>query len=280
MTIKPTVHVTDSDGIYFLFFLCCCCSFVKNCWVFFFPFFLFVEHIQCEMVCDALDGALLFFKCVFLLLHSGGCVARTLECWSRSCPSEMAGMVKLRESEWDKRPCCLRLIVFPSQWQPEHRISNTISARRWSIRFGSVSWCVYAGTVILGHASPGSAGSGHWTESSSGGQPESRPSWPVRCEEDEITRSWKYCLYSVYEMNCVRDTYVHAILWEQIKLKHRLSVPDADVEDGLQADVSSTGKVLFILAHLDGLQPLIHWVHTELRGGQLFPAVIQSTHTF
>lgn len=77
MTIKPTVHVTDSDGIYFLFF-CVVVSFVKNC--FFFPFFLFVEHIQCEMVCDALDGALLFLKCVFLLLHSGGCVARTLEC--------------------------------------------------------------------------------------------------------------------------------------------------------------------------------------------------------
>lgn len=64
-----------------------------------------------------------------------------------------------------------------------------------------------------------------------------------------------------------------------MKLKHQLSVPDADVEGGLQADISSTGKVLFILAHLDGLQPLIHRVHAELRGGQLFPAVIQSTHT-
>lgn len=48
--------------------------------VVFFLSSFFVDHIQCEMVCDALDGALLFLKCVFLLLHSGGCVAWTLEC--------------------------------------------------------------------------------------------------------------------------------------------------------------------------------------------------------
>lgn len=45
-----------------------------------------------------------------------------------------------------------------------------------SIHFGSVSLCVYVETVILGHVSPGSAGSARWTKSSSGDQPESHPS--------------------------------------------------------------------------------------------------------
>lgn len=62
-------------------------------------------------------------------------------------------------------------------------------------------------------------------------------------------------------------------------MSHQLSVPDTDVEDWLQADISSTGKVLLILAHLDGLQPLIHCVHTELWGGRVLPAEVQSTLT-
>lgn len=61
-------------GVFFVLFL------LLKIVLFFFPFFLFVEHIQREMVCDALDGALLFLKCVFPLLHSGGRAARTLEC--------------------------------------------------------------------------------------------------------------------------------------------------------------------------------------------------------
>lgn len=55
---------------------------------------------------------------------------------------------------------------------------------RRSVRFGSVSPCVYLETVILGRASPGSAGSAHWTKSSSGGRPESHPSWPIHYKED------------------------------------------------------------------------------------------------
>lgn len=62
-------------------------------------------------------------------------------------------------------------------------------------------------------------------------------------------------------------------------MSHQPSVPDTDVEDWVQADISSTWKVLLILAHLDGLQPLIHCVHTELWGGRVLPAGIQSTLT-
>lgn len=62
-------------------------------------------------------------------------------------------------------------------------------------------------------------------------------------------------------------------------MSHQLSVPDTDVEDWLQADISSTGKVLLILAHADGVQPLVHWVHAELWGNWVLPAEIQSTLT-
>lgn len=54
---------------------------------------------------------------------------------------------------------------------------------------GPVLLHVIAEAVILGHASPGSAGSEHWTKSSSGGLPESRPSWLTHCKEEEITHS-------------------------------------------------------------------------------------------
>lgn len=62
-------------------------------------------------------------------------------------------------------------------------------------------------------------------------------------------------------------------------MSHQLSVPDTDVEDWLQADISSTGKVLLILAHADGVQPLVHWVHAELWGSRVLPAEIQSALT-
>lgn len=50
------------------------------------------------------------------------------------------------------------------------------------------------------------------------------------------------------------------------------SVPDTYVEDRVQADISSTGEVLLVLAHLDGFQPVVHRVHTELWGGWVLPA--------
>lgn len=62
-------------------------------------------------------------------------------------------------------------------------------------------------------------------------------------------------------------------------MRHWLTVPDTDVEDWVQADISSTGKVLLILAHLDSLQPLIHWADTKLWGGGVLPAGKQNTHT-
>lgn len=56
-----------------------------------------------------------------------------------------------------------------------------------------------------------------------------------------------------------------------------VSVPDTDIEDGVQADISGTGKVLLVLAHLDGVQPIIHSAHTELWGGWVLPAEMEST---
>lgn len=63
-----------------------------------------------------------------------------------------------------------------------------------------------------------------------------------------------------------------------LMLKGR-SVPDTDVEDRVQADISSTGKVLLVLAHLDGFQPVIHRVHTELWSGWVLPAEMDSIRT-
>lgn len=97
-------------------------------------------------------------------------------------------MVKLRKGEGVKCPCCLHLSVSQNQWRPEHRVSVATpfqgGTRHGSIHFGSVSLCVYVDTVILGRVSPGSAGSAHWTKSSSGGQPESHPSYPIHYKED------------------------------------------------------------------------------------------------
>lgn len=130
------------------------------------------------------------------------------------------------------------------------------------------SYCVIAEAVILGHVSPGSAGSEHWTKSSSGGPPESRPSWPTHCKEDEIT-------------NSLEPLVLLLMKWTHfVSSKLCLAAPDADVEDWVQADISRSRKVLFILAHLDGVKPLVHWVHTELGGRRLFPAGMQSTFTF
>lgn len=56
-----------------------------------------------------------------------------------------------------------------------------------------------------------------------------------------------------------------------------LAVPDADVEDGLQADVSGAGEVLLVLTHLDGLQPLIHRVHADVRCSRVLLAGIRRT---
>lgn len=52
-------------------------------------------------------------------------------------------------------------IYYHFAWETLHR----------SIRFGSVSLCISVENVILGHVSPGSAGSARWTKSSSGVQP-------------------------------------------------------------------------------------------------------------
>lgn len=57
------------------------------------------------------------------------------------------------------------------------------------------------------------------------------------------------------------------------------SVPDTDVKDRVQADISSTGKVFLILAHLDGLQPLIHRAHAELWRGWFLTAGIQKAQS-
>lgn len=76
---------------------------------------LFAEHVQREMICDALDGAngnesfpvgsLLWLARSLELLSAGaGCV-----------PSETVRMLERQEGERDKSPCCLRLIVFQSQ---------------------------------------------------------------------------------------------------------------------------------------------------------------------
>lgn len=84
-------------------------------------------------------------------------------------------MVKLQEGEGVKRPCCLHLSVSQNQWRPKHRVFITPPLQR-SIHFGSVSLCIYEETVILGHVSPGFAGSARWIKSSFGGQPDSHPS--------------------------------------------------------------------------------------------------------
>lgn len=57
------------------------------------------------------------------------------------------------------------------------------------------------------------------------------------------------------------------------------SVPDTDVEDRVQADISSTGEVLLVLAHLDGFQPVIHRAHAELWSGRVLPAEMWSKLT-
>lgn len=54
---------------------------------------------------------------------------------------------------------------------------------------GSLSLCVDVERVILGHASPGSAGFAHWIKSSSGGRRDSRPFWPIHCKMDNIKQS-------------------------------------------------------------------------------------------
>lgn len=50
-------------------------------------FFFFLPFCRAHTMWNGLWcsrwGVAVFLKCVFLLLHSGGCVARTLECWSR-----------------------------------------------------------------------------------------------------------------------------------------------------------------------------------------------------
>lgn len=76
---------------------------------------LFAQHVQREMVCDALDGAV---GNVSLPAASLPRLAASLGLSSAGAgcvPSETVRMVKLREGERDKRPCRLRLIVFQSQ---------------------------------------------------------------------------------------------------------------------------------------------------------------------
>lgn len=85
--------------------------------------------------------------------------------------------------------------------------------------FGPVLLRVIAEAVILGHACPGSAGSEHWTKSSSGGPPESRPSWPTHCKEDEKTHSLEPLVQLL-----MKWTYL-------VSSKLCIAVPDADVED-------------------------------------------------
>lgn len=258
MTIKPTVHVTDSGGKYFSL---CVCDYLLL------KILLFAEHVQCEMVCDALNGAVGYESLLAgSLLWSAGSLGHSRAGAGR-VPSETIRMVERQEGEQDKRPCRLCLIVFQSQWQ---HLFSSFTFFLFSFFFAILvpSYCVIAEAVILGHVSPGSAGSEHWTKSSSGGPPESRPSWPTHCKEDERTHSLEPLVLLLMKWT----HFVSSKLW--------LAAPDADVEDWVQADISRSRKVLFILAHLDGVKPLVHWVHTELGGRRLFPAGMQSTFTF
>lgn len=143
------------------------------------------------MVCDALDGAVgyesLPARSLGLLSAETGCV-----------PSKTIRMVERQEGERDKRPCRLRLIVFQSQW---HLFSSfTFFLFSCFRHFGPVLLHVLAEAVILGHASPGSAGFEHWTKSSSGDLPESRPSWPTHCKKDEITHSLESLVLLLMEL--------------------------------------------------------------------------------
>lgn len=78
--------------------------------------------------------------------------------------------------------------VKASMLSPSQCVSRSVEARaeypfgfsgetlHWSVQFDSVLLCVYVETVILGRAFPGSAGSAHWTISSSGVRPDPLPS--------------------------------------------------------------------------------------------------------
>ena len=47
------------------------------------------------------------------------------------------------------------------------------------------------------------------------------------------------------------------LIWEQVT-GSRCSLLHGHLGDGLEGDVVCFGKGLFVLAHLDGLEPLVH----------------------
>lgn len=76
---------------------------------------LSAERKQCEMFCDALDGAVgnesLPAGSSLWLARSLGLASAGADC----VPSQTIRMVERQEGERDKRPCRLSLIVFQSQ---------------------------------------------------------------------------------------------------------------------------------------------------------------------
>lgn len=184
MTTKPTVHITDSGGRYFS--LCVWLSFVKN------SSFRAARTTWNGLWCSRWGRR----KCVssHRLIAAVGRVARTLECWSRLC-SIRDGQNGETARGWTRQVSmsslshCVSKSVMAWAQNIKHHFSSFTFFCFTFFHFGSVPLRAFAGAVILGRVSPGSAGSEHWTKSSSGGLPESRPSWPAHCREDEIMHS-------------------------------------------------------------------------------------------
>lgn len=152
------------------------------------------------MIRDALHVAMMFGHVSLCCFHNGDCVAGTLSAKAGSAHRGWVTMVKLREGEGVKRPCRLHLSVSQNQWRPEHRVSITTQCQIGKLFTGPSilalsSLCVYVETVILGCVSPGSAGSAHWTESSSDGQPESHPSWIIHYEKKNDRKKHRLIYY-------------------------------------------------------------------------------------
>lgn len=194
-----------------------------------------------------------------------GQVARTFECWSRLCSIRDGQNVGTARG-WTRQESML---------SPSHCVSKSVTTPFQLFHFFLVSFIPPFWSRLIACY----CGSGYtWT----------CVPWVCRLWTlDKIFFWWPARLTPILA-NSLQGRrgitqFRSCCLWNLLILFHRnrrLAAPDADVEDWVQADISRSGKVFFILAHLDGVKPLVHRVHSELGGGRLFPTGMQSTFTF
>lgn len=121
------------------------------------------------------------WKCVSLMLHNGDRIAGTLRAKARSAHQgwyKWGNCEKVKEASVHVVSIlmCLKIQEGPSTELTSQLCCCGETLNR-GIQFDFVSSCFSnVDSVILGRASPGSAGSAHWTKSSSGGQPGTLPS--------------------------------------------------------------------------------------------------------